>query len=171
MSIYRDVIDNCCVKMEETLGLLQSIKGKQLKDKSPKEIFTVVNKSYKSSSHSDRDSLRVSMFDQVSLLSHVKERIDFADTLEIDYADFPEKDRILETTSIFFKKSNLSKSNLNKVNKLLATLTYIDRAKLELRFTLQFRLLVVFLALASMSFYEEAKVVGSLIYHQVERSK
>lgn len=173
MDEHHKVLSDICSEIEETLGLSEEISGKPLSESGIEVILDDFKVKLKNISESDLIELNVEIFPLISVLSHLKDRMEFYEFLRLDFSEFPKIDIISKNLPVFINKSSLAKEGGKRISKsmnsMVSVLDLVDRKHLDIRYSMPYRYLRLFIILVKIGSYVEAGVLSNLILDQIER--
>jgi hypothetical protein len=154
----------CSVRdnLREAYGLSTIVDGSLLYTLRIKTIFSYLAEKEKPSLEEKKNR-----YLQSAILSSVDAQLNFTGEKILDFSSFKDIEKISEVLEIFTDSSKLTEKNLKKANKLLSLLEKIDRSQIEVRSTIEFDFLLIFLVVVSQSDYLAANIVARFLLFQI----
>jgi hypothetical protein len=160
-----DIID----ELERIFGLSVTLEGNKISELGMVEIADYVQKEISTKGRSIIEERNVASFNTIGFLAHLSMRMDFYGHMRLDLRNFPMKDKALVCLRSFTIEQKLTPKVKDSANIIATILDRIDKKHLDLRYSLGYRYLRIFIVLLLHSGYAHLSIVSKCLISQIER--
>lgn len=105
---------------------------------------------------------------QIVLLSYLCFRLDYYQTLRLDFSVFYAVDEIERILLLFTDRKNFTSKSMRSVNRLIKLLAKTDAASTKIRYGLTYRFLRIFIVLVMYDSSCNSSIVASFLLQQLQ---
>lgn len=169
MDNYKELLEETCTNLERIYKI--SSPDDNSGDRGITEICMHVAEVLDNLGTHFSNAINLESFDNVTILSHISQRIEFFEHLRVDFRGYPSRDVLVESLMVFTKRKFLNTETKIRAENIIRVLNFIDEKHLKLRYELPYRLLRIFVIMVLHSHYVEASILAKFLLTQLERSE